>query len=93
MGTTDPDCHDVVVGIIGAGVSGLTLATLLRRSGISCVVLERRSRSFVETRQRAGNIEARAVRMFEEWGIADKLVGGIPYDGKLEVRELVKIFV
>ncbi|WP_407160289.1 4-hydroxybenzoate 3-monooxygenase [Bradyrhizobium sp. STM 3557] len=62
--------------IIGAGVAGLTLATFLRRSGVSCIVLERRDRATIEVRQRAGVVEARGVQMFERWGLADKLLAG-----------------
>jgi p-hydroxybenzoate 3-monooxygenase len=65
-----------MVAIIGAGVSGLTLATFLQKSGIPCVILERRDRAYIEQRQRAGVVEARGVRMFERWGLADKLLGG-----------------
>lgn len=64
------------VAIIGAGVSGLTLATLLKKSGIPCVILERRTRAYIENRQRAGVVEARGVQMFERWGLADKVLGG-----------------
>ena len=64
------------VVIIGAGVSGLTLATFLQKSGIPCVILERRNRAYIEMRQRAGVVDARGVRMFEQWGLADKLLGG-----------------
>ncbi len=67
--------HSKVV-IIGGGVSGLTLATFLHKSGVPCIVLERRERAYVEVRQRAGVVEARGVRMFEQWGLADKLLGG-----------------
>ncbi|WP_223267402.1 FAD-dependent monooxygenase [Streptosporangium nondiastaticum] len=51
----------------GAGVAGLTLSNFLVRNGISCVVLEKHSRTYVEHRQRAGTIDARGVRMFREW--------------------------
>jgi p-hydroxybenzoate 3-monooxygenase len=64
------------VAIIGAGVSGLTLATFLQKSGIDCIILERRNRSYIEMRQRAGVVEGRGVEMFERWGLADKLLGG-----------------
>lgn len=64
------------VVIIGAGVSGLTLGTFLKKSGIPCVILERRNRSYIEMRQRAGVVDARAVKMFEQWGLADKLLSG-----------------
>ena len=43
------------VGIIGAGPAGLTLALMLQRSGIRCVILENRSRDYVESRVRAGS--------------------------------------
>ncbi len=68
--------EETTVAIVGAGVAGLTLATLLRRSGVACVVLERRDRAYVQVRQRAGVVEAHGVRMFERWGLADKLLGG-----------------
>ena len=68
--------EETTVAIIGAGVSGLTLATFLRKSGIACVVLERRDRAYIEMRQRAGVVDARAVRMFEQWDLADKLLAG-----------------
>ncbi len=68
--------EDTRVVIVGAGVSGLTLATFLRKSGVACVLLERRDRQHLEARQRAGVVEARGVRMFERWGLADKLLGG-----------------
>jgi p-hydroxybenzoate 3-monooxygenase len=67
------------VAIVGAGVSGLTAAMLLRRSGVGCVVLERQSRGYVEQRQRAGVVEYRGVRMFQQWGpraIARQIPGG-----------------
>ena len=68
--------EETTVAIIGAGVSGLALATFLQKSGVACVILERRDRSYVEMRQRAGVVDARAVRMFEQWGLADKLLAG-----------------
>ncbi|MFB9246534.1 4-hydroxybenzoate 3-monooxygenase [Massilia antarctica] len=63
--------------IIGAGVAGLTLATFLHRSGVECVVLERRDRAYLQTvRQRAGVVDARNVQMFERVGLAEKLLAG-----------------
>jgi p-hydroxybenzoate 3-monooxygenase len=77
--------EEATVVIIGAGVSGLTLATFLRTSGIPCLVLERRDRSYVAARQRAGVVEARGVQMFERWGLADKLLMG-PVASAVEYR-------
>ena len=68
--------EETAVVIIGGGVSGLTLATFLHKSGVACVVVERRDRAFIQVRQRAGVVEARGVRMFERWGLADTLLGG-----------------
>lgn len=76
----------VQVVIVGAGASGLTTAALLLRNGISCVVLERSSREYVEERQRAGNLETRAVRMFQKWGLAERVVAGPPYDAITDIR-------
>ncbi len=42
------------VAIIGAGPAGLFLAHLLDRAGIESIVLELRSREYVEARVRAG---------------------------------------
>jgi p-hydroxybenzoate 3-monooxygenase len=81
------DVDTTTVAIIGAGPAGLTLANLLQRSGVDCVVLERRSRSYMEQRQqRAGVLEHRAARMLEEWGLGDQVLAGIPVDGLLEFR-------
>ena len=77
--------ESTTVAIIGGGVSGLTTALLLRSCGIDSIVLERRSRSYVEERQRAGLVEYRAVRMFEQWGLGHVL-HGFPANHYLEVR-------
>lgn len=45
------------VGIIGAGPAGLLLSHLLHQQGIDSVILERRSREYVEGRIRAGVLE------------------------------------
>lgn len=61
------------VTIIGAGPAGLTLALLLHREGISSVILENRSRQYVESRVRAGLLEQNTVDLFQELGVADRL--------------------
>jgi p-hydroxybenzoate 3-monooxygenase len=61
------------VGIIGAGPAGLTLAMLLNRDGIDCVVLERRDRQYVEDRVRAGLLEQNTVDLMRELGVGERL--------------------
>jgi 2-polyprenyl-6-methoxyphenol hydroxylase-like FAD-dependent oxidoreductase len=51
----------------------LTLANLLRRAGIGCVLLEQESRAFIEQRPRAGFIEEWAVRGLERRGLGEQL--------------------
>jgi p-hydroxybenzoate 3-monooxygenase len=77
--------ESTTVAVIGGGVSGLATAMLLRARGVDSIVLERRSRDYVEERQRAGLVEYRAVRMFEQWGLGD-VVPGFPAEVTLEVR-------
>ena len=49
------------MGIVGGGPAGLTLGLLLQREGIESVVLEARSREYVEKRVRAGLLEQNTV--------------------------------
>jgi p-hydroxybenzoate 3-monooxygenase len=61
------------VGIVGAGPAGLMLAHLLRRSGIQTIVLESRSRAYVEQRVRAGVLEQWAADLLVETGVGERL--------------------
>ena len=61
------------VGIIGAGPAGLLLARMLHLQGISSVVLESRSRPYVESRIRAGLLEQGSVDLLTETGMSDRL--------------------
>ncbi|MFD9705769.1 4-hydroxybenzoate 3-monooxygenase [Lentzea sp. NPDC059081] len=74
------------MAVIGAGPAGLTLANLIQQSGIDCVVLERASRSHVETRARAGVLEHRSVTMLESLGLADRLLLEADRHGTCEFR-------
>lgn len=61
------------VGIVGAGPAGLVLAHLLEREGIESVVLENRSREYVEHRIRAGVLEQGTVDLLDELGVGGRL--------------------
>ncbi|HVC86250.1 MAG TPA: 4-hydroxybenzoate 3-monooxygenase [Gaiellaceae bacterium] len=61
------------VAIIGAGPAGLTLAALLHRAGIESVVIENRSREYVEARIRAGVLEQGTADLLERAGVAGRL--------------------
>jgi p-hydroxybenzoate 3-monooxygenase len=78
--------ENTTVVIVGAGVAGLTLGNFLLRSGIDCVIVEKRSREYVEQRQRAGVIDTRAARMFRAWGFEDRVVGGVATEPVLNFR-------
>lgn len=70
------------VGIIGAGPAGLMLAHLLQLRGIDSVVLEARSRDYVENRIRAGVLEHPVAALLRETGVGDRLDRiGLPHHG------------
>jgi p-hydroxybenzoate 3-monooxygenase len=61
------------VGIIGAGPAGLMLAHLLERAGIGCIVIEARSRAYVEHRVRAGVLEQSTVDLLTATGVGARM--------------------
>jgi len=61
------------VGIVGAGPAGLTLGHLLHREGIESVILEARSRDYVEARLRAGVLEHDVAELFDRAGVGARL--------------------
>jgi p-hydroxybenzoate 3-monooxygenase len=61
------------VGIVGAGPAGLALAQILRVQGIESVVLEARSREYVEHRIRAGVLEQPTADLLTEVGAGERL--------------------
>lgn len=70
------------VCIIGAGPSGLLLSQLLANSGIDTIVLDRKDRTYIEGRIRAGVLEQGTVTALEEAGAADRLHReGLTHDG------------
>jgi p-hydroxybenzoate 3-monooxygenase len=62
------------VAIVGAGPAGLVLAHLLHLAGVESVVLEARSREYVEHRVRAGVLEAPTVELLCDSGVGDRLL-------------------
>ena len=70
------------VAIIGAGPAGLLLQQLLHVAGIDSVILEQRSRDYVESRIRAGVLEEGTVRLLEQVGVAERMHhDGLVHDG------------
>lgn len=70
------------VGIIGAGPAGLLLSRMLAVQGIESVVLENRSRDYVEARIRAGILEQHTVTTLREVGMGARLDReGLEHDG------------
>ena len=61
------------VGIVGAGPAGLLLSHLLYLEGIESIVLESRSRDYVEGRIRAGVLEQGTVDLLTESGVGDRM--------------------
>jgi p-hydroxybenzoate 3-monooxygenase len=61
------------VGIVGAGPAGLMLSHLLHLEGIESVVLEARSREYVQERVRAGVLEQGTVDLLRETGLGERL--------------------
>jgi p-hydroxybenzoate 3-monooxygenase len=72
------------VVIVGGGPSGLLLSQLLERAEVACIVLERRSRAYVEGRIRAGLLEWATVELLQEAGVGDRMMReGLAHDGFL----------
>ena len=74
------------VGIIGAGPAGLMLSHLLAREGIESVIVEDRSRDYLEARIRAGVIENWVADLLAETGVGARMLReGLVHDG-IEIR-------
>ena len=61
------------VGIIGAGPAGLMLARLLHLQGIESIIIENRSRDYIENRIRAGLIEHWATDLLVDVGVGARM--------------------
>lgn len=70
------------VGIIGAGPAGLMLARLLHLRGIESIIIENRSRDYIENRIRAGLIEDWAADLLIDVGVGARMKAeGMPHWG------------
>jgi p-hydroxybenzoate 3-monooxygenase len=63
----------IQVGIVGAGPAGLLLSHLLHLDGIESVILEDRSRAYVEGRIRAGVLEQGTADLLVEAGVGERM--------------------
>jgi p-hydroxybenzoate 3-monooxygenase len=61
------------VGIVGAGPAGLLLSHLLHLQGIESIVLEARSRDYVENRIRAGVLEFGTEQLLNDSGVGERM--------------------
>ena len=61
------------IGIVGAGPAGLFLSHLLHLQGVESIVLESRSRQYIEERVRAGVLEQGTVDLFNETGVGERM--------------------
>jgi len=61
------------VGIVGAGPAGLVLSHLLYLNGIDSIVVENRSRQYVEERVRAGVLEQGTVDLLTAMGLGERM--------------------
>jgi len=74
------------IAIIGAGPAGLFLSLLLDRLGIHSVILELRTRQYIEERVRAGLLEHGTVQLMHELGVGDRLKRQGLEHGGIELR-------
>jgi p-hydroxybenzoate 3-monooxygenase len=61
------------IGIVGAGPAGLLLSHLLHLQGIESIVVESRSRKYIEERIRAGVLEQGVVDLLVQSGVGVRL--------------------
>lgn len=62
------------VGIVGAGPAGLMLSHMLHLAGIDSIILENRSRDYIEKRVRAGVLEHGAMDLINEVGVGERMM-------------------
>src|ERR1700719_4555599 len=65
--------HRTLVGIVGAGPAGVKCFHFLHLSSLESVLLEGRSRQYVEERVRAGLLEQTTVNLLNETGVGERM--------------------
>ena len=61
------------VGIVGAGPAGMVLSHLLALAGLDSIVIENRSRQYVEERVRAGVLEQGTADLLCQLGVGERM--------------------
>src|ERR1700722_18600230 len=70
------------VGIVGAGPAGLLLSHLLYLSGIDSIIVETKSRNYIEERVRAGVLEQGTADLLTEIGVGERMrAQGLKHSG------------
>ncbi|MEJ2761075.1 MAG: 4-hydroxybenzoate 3-monooxygenase [Gammaproteobacteria bacterium] len=62
------------VAVIGAGPAGLMLSHMLHLNGIESIIIENRSRDYIEKRVRAGVLEHGAMDLINEVGVGERMM-------------------
>jgi p-hydroxybenzoate 3-monooxygenase len=74
------------VGIVGAGPAGLLLSHLLHLHGIDSVVIETKSRAYIEERVRAGVLEQGTADLLSEVGVGQRMKAQGLVHGGIELQ-------
>ncbi len=74
------------VGIVGAGPAGLVLAHLLHLAGIETIVIEDKSRHYIEHRLRAGLLEQGSADLLIETGVGERMLRERMVHGGLYIK-------
>jgi p-hydroxybenzoate 3-monooxygenase len=74
------------VGIVGAGPAGLLLSHILHLHGIDSVVIETKSRAYLEERVRAGVLEQGTADLFSEVGVGQRMKAQGLVHGGIELQ-------
>jgi putative polyketide hydroxylase len=78
--------HEVPVLVIGAGPAGLTTAITLARSGVRCLLVERRPA--LSTLPRATAVSTRTMEIVRSWGLEPRVrAGGVEVEWDAWVTE------